>query len=167
MPIRIPRPWALPDSAATPEAAFHDRRRLVRAMGLGGLIAGTAPALALTGCDEQPIAYETDPSAALYPLKRNPRYTVERDIAPEIDATTYNNFYEFGSTKSVARAAQALKLRPWQVRIDGMVEKPFAIATNAFKGKPRQGTAGHSHLPRLLGCSISNERKKRCLLFRF
>ena len=127
-PIRTPRPWALPDSAATPEAAFRDRRRLIRAMGLGGLIAGAAPALVLTGCDEKPIAYEPDPSAALYPLKRNPRYTVERDIAPEVDATTYNNFYEFGSTKSVARAAQALKLRPWQVRIDGMVEKPFAIA---------------------------------------
>src|SRR5262249_31360783 len=37
--------------------------------------------------------------------------------------TTYNNFYEFGTDKSVWREAQALKLRPWTVKIDGMVEK--------------------------------------------
>ena len=128
MSIRIPPGWALPDSAATPEAVFRDRRRLVKAMGLGGLIAGAAPVVALTGCDEAPNSYEPDPSASLYPVKRNPRYTVARDITPELDVNTYNNFYEFGETKGIARAAQALPLRPWQVRFDGLVDKPFTIA---------------------------------------
>ena len=41
--------------------------------------------------------------------------------------TNYNNFYEFGSTKQIARAAQALKLRPWQIKLDGMVEKEQVI----------------------------------------
>ena len=35
---------------------------------------------------------------------------------------SFNNFYEFGSHKAIAPAAQALRLRPWQVRIDGLVE---------------------------------------------
>ena len=39
----------------------------------------------------------------------------------------YNNFYEFGSEKTIADEAQALKIRPWTVKIDGMVEKPFEI----------------------------------------
>ena len=30
---------------------------------------------------------------------------------------TYNNFYEFGSSKTIARQAQALKLRPWTVKL--------------------------------------------------
>ena len=41
---------------------------------------------------------------------------------------SYNNFYEFGTLKiDHSRAAQALKLRPWTVKIDGMVEKPMEI----------------------------------------
>ena len=45
---------------------------------------------------------------------------------PKINGN-YNNFYEFGSTKTIAKAAQALKLRPWTVKIDGMVEKEREI----------------------------------------
>uniref|UniRef100_UPI0013D37946 molybdopterin-dependent oxidoreductase n=1 Tax=Enterobacter hormaechei TaxID=158836 RepID=UPI0013D37946 len=37
------------------------------------------------------------------------------------------NFYEFGTSKQVARAAQALPIRPWTVKIDGLVEKPQTI----------------------------------------
>ncbi|HEU0155769.1 MAG TPA: protein-methionine-sulfoxide reductase catalytic subunit MsrP, partial [Stellaceae bacterium] len=39
----------------------------------------------------------------------------------------YNNFYEFGSEKEIADDAQALKIRPWTIKIDGLVEKPFTI----------------------------------------
>ncbi len=42
-------------------------------------------------------------------------------------ATTYNNFYEFGSHKKISQAAQALKIRPWTVRVDGMVETEMEI----------------------------------------
>ena len=41
------------------------------------------------------------------------------------DATTYNNFYEFGTDKSdPARAAGSLKTRPWSVVVEGEVKKP-------------------------------------------
>jgi sulfoxide reductase catalytic subunit YedY len=53
---------------------------------------------------------------------------VDRDITPEGLAVSYNNFFEFGSHKTIARAAQALPIRPWTVKIDGAVEKPFEIA---------------------------------------
>ena len=70
-----------------------------------------------------------DPTKDLYPAKRNEKYGIgDRPITPEEINGNYNNFYEFGTAKNVAKAAQALKIRPWTVKIDGMVEKPFEIA---------------------------------------
>src|SRR5205814_7701017 len=36
-------------------------------------------------------------------------------------------YYEFGSQKTISSAAQELKIRPWNVVLDGMVEKPLTI----------------------------------------
>ncbi len=127
MTIRRSRDWELKERDITPESVFRDRRALLKAMGLGGLILGAAPLLA--ACEEEaPVVAELDPSAGLYPVTRNAAFTLDRPLTAEADATGYNNFYEFGSTKNVRRAAQALRLRPWEVRIDGLVEKPFNIA---------------------------------------
>ena len=52
---------------------------------------------------------------------------VDRPSTPEAVNTTYNNLYEFGYHKEINTAAQALRLRPWTVKIDGLVEKPFEI----------------------------------------
>ena len=41
------------------------------------------------------------------------------------DASSYNNFYEFGTDKSEpAKNAHSLKTTPWTVEIEGMVKKP-------------------------------------------
>jgi sulfoxide reductase catalytic subunit YedY len=41
------------------------------------------------------------------------------------DATTYNNFYEFGVDKSdPARNAHTLKAAPWTIEVEGLVKKP-------------------------------------------
>ena len=120
MLIRQKRGWELPESEATPEAVFRDRRRILQAMGMGALMAA-APAEAVLA------AAPADPSAGLYPAKRNDRYTLDRPITPEKLSTTYNNFYEFGSQKTIADDAQELPIRPWTVTIDGMVEKPLTL----------------------------------------
>jgi len=118
MLIRRRRGWELPESAATPEAAFIARRTLVKAIAAGSLIPAM-PGLALA---------DDDPSAGLYPAKRNPRYAVDQALTDEKVATHYNNFYEFSDGKALAEEAQALKIRPWTVDIDGMVEKPMTVA---------------------------------------
>jgi sulfoxide reductase catalytic subunit YedY len=66
-------------------------------------------------------------SASLYPAPRNARYQVDGPLTAERLATTYNNFYEFGSHKDISRAAQALRIRPWAVRIDGLVEREMIV----------------------------------------
>jgi methionine sulfoxide reductase catalytic subunit len=50
--------------------------------------------------------------------------TLEK-VTPYADATTYNNFYEFGTDKAdPARKAGALKTRPWTVQVEGWCKKP-------------------------------------------
>jgi sulfoxide reductase catalytic subunit YedY len=120
MLIRTKRGWELPESAATDEAVFRDRRRLLK-----GLAAG--PILASGAAGFPSLAADADPSSGLYPARRNGRYALDRPITAEKDSTTYNNFYEFGFDKSIWERAQALKIRPWTIKIDGLVEKPFTI----------------------------------------
>jgi sulfoxide reductase catalytic subunit YedY len=137
MLTRIRRGWELPESAATPETIYRERRSLVKALAAGPILLAGGGLLA--GCDDpdqtaskvSPMsrahAEETDPTADLYPVPRNETYTVQRAITDEKSATTFNNFYEFGSHKQIAKDAQALPLRPWTVTFDGMVEKEKTV----------------------------------------
>lgn len=126
MLIRSRPSWALPESAATPEALFFNRRGIIKG---AGAIAVTA---ALAACDAKPAKADkpaaADPSAKLYPAKRDARFTLDRAISKEEIVETYNNYYEFGTQKEIYNEAQALPIRPWSVSIEGAVEKPFTIA---------------------------------------
>jgi len=115
------RGWEIPESQVTPEHVFLNRRSFMAAA--AGSIAALSPQLATA----QRVADLPDPTTDLYPAKANTTYPIDRPQTPEALVTTYNNFYEFGSDKAISRAAQALKLRPWTIRIDGMVEKPFEL----------------------------------------
>ena len=60
-------------------------------------------------------------------ITKNQKFLNKRPITSEKYATTYNNFYEFGSSKNIWRSAQKLETSPWLVSIDGLVEKPLQI----------------------------------------
>ncbi len=82
----------------TPRAAYLNRRQIIAAggaaMGLAG-IGGSAMAAA----ELEPNSWE--------------------------EITTYNNFYEFGTQKGdPAKNAHMLTTSPWEIVIDGMVDKP-------------------------------------------
>ena len=62
-----------------------------------------------------------------YPAPRNEVYDGGRPLTPENEATTYTNFYEFGSSKNIWRRAQKLITDPWSTIIDGLVEKPMIL----------------------------------------
>jgi len=123
------RGWELPEHQATSEHLFFNRRQL--------LAAGAATALAVSPARvlAQRVSDLPDPSASLYPVKRNEKFVLDRPITDEAVNTTYNNYYEFGSAKTIARAAQALPLRPWTIKIDGMVEKPQEIGIDDLLAK--------------------------------
>jgi sulfoxide reductase catalytic subunit YedY len=122
MPVIRRRGWEIPEHLATPEHLFFDRRAFMT-VAAGVAAATIAPGLA----SAQRVAELPDPTADLYPAKRNEKYALDRPVTDEKINGNYNNFYEFGSDKHIARAAQALKTRPWMIKIDGMVEKTMEL----------------------------------------
>lgn len=144
MLIKIPRGWEIPEASATPESLWLNRRHFLKTAAVGSILAAAAPIL--SGCDEgsgvaeaasdagPPVpegAYSLDdPSAGLYPVGQNGRFTLDRPLTEERYAVTYNNFYEFGSSKNIWEKAQKLPIRPWTVQIAGQVEKPFEIGVD-------------------------------------
>jgi sulfoxide reductase catalytic subunit YedY len=122
MLIKRPRGWQMPEREATPESVFFNRRQLIKGIAAGPILAA-APALASAVM----AADEADPTADLYPATRNESYALDRAITDEKVSSTYNNFYEFGSHKRISRAAQQLRIRPWTVTIDGLVEKEMTV----------------------------------------
>ena len=133
MLIRVKRDWEIPESSATPEALFFSRRRLIQGAG------SVALAAAVTACGNEPAKAEKpsgpDPSAKLYPFKRDAAYALDRAISPEKVVETYNNYYEFGTEKQIYNEAQALPIRPWTVSVEGMVEKPFTMGIDDLMKK--------------------------------
>lgn len=118
MLIRSKRRWELPESAATPEHVFMNRRKF---------LAGAAGIIGAGAIGGGAFAQDADPTLDLYPAARNEAFTLDRAMTDEAVASNFNNFYEFGSSKRVAAAAQALKTRPWTVAIDGLVEEPMQL----------------------------------------
>ena len=107
-------------SEITPKAVYRDRRRLLMAAGLA--VAGL-PLVASTSARAQRLSAANGELATL-PGKASPLSTMERPTSFE-DATTYNNYYEFGTDKSdPARHAGSLITRPWTVVVEGEVAKP-------------------------------------------
>ena len=136
MLIKRPKSWEIPERDATPERVYLNRRHFI-----GGV--ATAGAALLVGCGNAEDAQAQDGEAAdvattdvtgggetasLYPAPRNESFTLDRPVTDEELATTYNNFYEFGSHKRIWRNAQNLPLTPWDVTIDGMVEEERTIS---------------------------------------
>jgi methionine sulfoxide reductase catalytic subunit len=106
----IKKPFDIAPSEITPQAIWQDRRRVVQALGLAGALPFAAVAQ----------------SQALATVKS--RYVTMEKQTPQQAATTYNNYYEFGTDKSdPAKNAGTLKTRPWTVSLEGACNKPQTI----------------------------------------
>ncbi len=110
-------------SEATPRSVYEERRQLMRWM------AGGAAGAALAGwAQRDALAQVARPNKlAALPGARSAvagAVTMEKLTSYE-DASTYNNFYEFGTDKAdPAKNAHTLKTTLWTVEVDGLVKKP-------------------------------------------
>ncbi len=110
--------WDIKDRLVTDEKFFNSRRKILKSLASGSLVyAG------LSVCSQSGFGQAT----SYYPPKVNSLYKVKRAITKERLATTYTNFYEFGSSKNIWRRAAMLKTSPWNITIDGLVNKPLNI----------------------------------------
>ena len=119
---RSPNGIDLPfSSEITPQAVYESRRQFLQKVALGA-VAGTA----LWEMANRE-AFAQVPALKL-PAKLNPAYSAMDKPTDFKDASTYNNFYEFGTDKSdPAQTAGTLRTRPWTVTIEGEVKKPMVL----------------------------------------
>ena len=109
----IRRPSDIQPSEITPRDRYLQRRQFIAgasALGLGTAIA------ALGG---------KSANAAPLQASKSPLSTTEEPLTPLKDITSYNNYYEFGTDKNdPVRNAHTLSIKPWKIKIDGLVAKP-------------------------------------------
>ncbi len=108
-------------SEITPREFAFGRRRLLQALALGaagGGIALWAGRRAVATPRPTPVGLHPEPSTL-------PGARVSDPPTAAREATSYNNFSEFGFEKSdPADYAPAMKTRPWTLTIDGLVARP-------------------------------------------
>ncbi len=111
-------------SEITPRTAYEGRRDWMKRL------AGGALGVGLAGWAGRQALAQAAPRGAALPGARSAvpgALTMDKASSRE-DATTYNNYYEFGTDKSdPARTAHTLKTRPWTVAVEGAVKKPRSI----------------------------------------
>ena len=110
--------WNLKESSITSESVFNSRRKIIKNLAIGSLVVPSASLIPFTAF------------SSFYPPITNNFYKVDRSLTKESLATTYTNFYEFGSSKNIWRRAAQLKTDPWLLTIDGLVNKPLTIDVN-------------------------------------
>jgi sulfoxide reductase catalytic subunit YedY len=103
-------------SEITPRSVYLNRRRfLAGSAGFGALLASA------------PLA-----EAKFSNLKESPFNTTEPETPYKV-VTTYNNYYEFGTSKDQpAKYANTLQTRPWAVQVEGEVAKPQTFDIDAI-----------------------------------
>ncbi len=111
-------------SEITAERTYQQRRDLIKLMATGA--AGVAMA-GWAGREALAQTYQKPGKLAAFPGIKS---TVAGAVVPDKvtdykDATTYNNFYEFGTGKAdPGKNAHTLVTKPWTVAVEGLVKNP-------------------------------------------
>ena len=123
----INRPsWYIPESQSTDEKFFLNRRELGKKLAAGALIPALGMPMSAYAGDEY-----TNATKQFYPAKGHAIFdenNAGRQLTNEKDATSYNNFYEFGSHKSISGLSQKMKVYPWILEINQPNGKTMKIS---------------------------------------
>ncbi|MBI3711963.1 MAG: protein-methionine-sulfoxide reductase catalytic subunit MsrP [Burkholderiales bacterium] len=109
-------------SEITPREIVESRRDFMRHLAVGSVASAAVIEMA------QREAFAQNSTIARLPATANPAYVLSEKKTSYKDATTYNNYYEFGTDKAdPAENAGKFKSHPWTVRIEGEVKKPVTL----------------------------------------
>ena len=109
MYLKKKKSWEISESSVTDESYFRNRRSFLSSLGKSALMFSLYPSFSLA-------SYQTT-------NKLNKNYFLPSPYTSKKLATTYTNFYEFGSSKNIWRRASKLNVDNWSVKIDGLVKK--------------------------------------------
>ncbi|MEJ2142127.1 MAG: protein-methionine-sulfoxide reductase catalytic subunit MsrP [Gammaproteobacteria bacterium] len=118
MLIKNREPSDIVSSEITPYEVYKSRRKFIKGTA-GVLLASAASSMSgLISSAQAAVNKSLD-------YKKNNSFDTDEDLTPYDDVTTYNNFYEFGTDKrSPAIEAHRLTTSPWDIRIEGHINKP-------------------------------------------
>ncbi len=119
MYIKKKKSWHISEALVTDESCFRNRRLFLNSLGKTVLTLSLYPSLSYA-------SYEAS-------NKLNKNYFLPSPYTNEKLATTYTNFYEFGSSKNIWRRASKLKVDNWSIKIDGLVKKKKTFDINNLK----------------------------------
>ncbi|MCE3037639.1 protein-methionine-sulfoxide reductase catalytic subunit MsrP [Helicobacter sp. faydin-H20] len=124
MRIIYKKSWEIKENTITDEGVYQKRREILKTMPLGFLSLG----MGMQGIFAEENITELVFNDKKYSFIKNINY-LQEELTPFEKASTYNNFYEFGMQKDDPYyRAKILKTSPWDLVIDGEVEKPLKIS---------------------------------------
>jgi sulfoxide reductase catalytic subunit YedY len=117
-------------SEITPQTAYRERRQLLQLLAAGSAGAVMAAWAGRDAWAQGAGSVRPGKLAALAGAKSAVAGAITMDKLTDYkDASTYNNFYEFGTDKADPAAnAHTLKTSPWSVEVEGLVQKPGKFA---------------------------------------
>lgn len=114
-------------SQITPRSIVEDRRQWLKSVVLSGAAIGMGTWF------ERAVFAKTPVQRDKLPSKLNEQFSTRETQTSYEDATSYNNFYEFGMDKDdPAMYADRLQTRPWTISIEGLVKKPVTLDIDAL-----------------------------------
>ena len=133
----MPKPFKpsvkLTDNDVTNEDVYKSRRSLLKSMGFVGastLLAKSAGAAGWFWEDEEEKAAFKGKALE---FSQPPKFQITETRTPEDKVTSYNNFYEFGTSKDApAKNATEFQTNPWTLKVDGMVKNPIELDHDAL-----------------------------------
>jgi sulfoxide reductase catalytic subunit YedY len=121
----IKKAGEIKSSEITDKATYLNRRNFMRGAALAATTAATG--LLYRGLNSPPpVTREGEKIANIVkPAPDASGFSTDEAKTPFKSITNYNNFYEFSTDKqSVAGRAQGFVTKPWQVSVEGLVNKP-------------------------------------------
>ncbi len=110
----------------TPRRVYEERRDLIKLMAAGAAGAALASWASREALAQGAAGARSGKLAALPGARSSLAGAVTMEKLTDYkDASSYNNFYEFGTDKAdPASNAQSLQTSPWSVEVEGLVRKP-------------------------------------------
>ncbi|MDA3969511.1 protein-methionine-sulfoxide reductase catalytic subunit MsrP [Helicobacter ibis] len=107
--------------SVTPEYLFNERRRFLK-LGVGGIV-GVLSVDSLLADIARELKYKSMSKDEMLKLNGEVLHLTSEELA-----TSYNNFYEFGYSKSdPKKKGDSLKVSPWEISIEGEIKNPMKI----------------------------------------
>ncbi len=135
-------PNHIKSSEITDKKVYLNRRLFMR----GAALLGTTAATGLLYRKLNQATTETPKGEKLAGVAQSPTdegarqgFTTNEKLTPFENITNYNNFYEFSTDKQgVASASKRFKTSPWNVSVEGLVNKPTTFGLEEILRFPQE-----------------------------